>query len=74
MPHLACLYLRNTVFARRCPQYRRRMVLNLRKLKFLDERPVNTEERRLNDAWGKDGKDGETEERKKIAQEKKQDT
>lgn len=50
------------------------MVLHIRKLKFLDERPVTSEERRLNDAWGKEGKDGENEERKKIALEKKQET
>lgn len=74
MPNLACLYLRNTTFARRCPQYRRRMVLSIRLLKFLDERPVTSEERRLNDAWGASGKDGENEERRKIAQEKKQET
>jgi hypothetical protein len=47
------------------------MVFNNQKLKFLDERPVTAEERRINDAWGRDGREGENEERKKIGEEKK---
>ena len=35
------------------------MVLKNQKLKFLDEKPVNIEERRLNNAWGLNGRDGE---------------
>lgn len=50
------------------------MVFNNQKLKFLDERPVTSEERRLNDAWGREGREGENEERKKINEEKKQET
>ena len=42
------------------------MVLKNPKLKFLDEKPVNAEERRLTTAWGLNGKDGENLERKKI--------
>lgn len=63
MKNLACLYLRNTMFLRTCPQYRRRMVHGNQKLKFLDERPITAEERRLNDAWGREGKEGEAKER-----------
>ena len=40
----------------------------------MDERPVNHEERRLNDAWGLGGKDAEMEERRKIGIEKKEET
>jgi hypothetical protein len=37
-------------------------------LKYLDERPVTDEERRLVTAWARDGRDGEIEERRRIAQ------
>ena len=47
------------------------MVLKNLKLKYLDERPVTVEERRLTTAWGNEGKDGELAERKKIGDEKK---
>ena len=50
------------------------MVLKNLKLKYLDERPITAEERRLNDAWGIDGRDGEMSERRKIADEKKEAT
>ena len=50
------------------------MVLLNQKLKYLDDRPVTVEERRLNDAWGREGKDGELAERRKIGDEKKMDT
>lgn len=39
-------------------------------LKYLDERTVTLEERRLVAAWIKDGRDGEIAERKKIGEEK----
>jgi hypothetical protein len=35
-------------------------------LKYLDERPVTYEERKLVTAWAKDGKEGEMEERRRI--------
>ena len=40
----------------------------------MDEKPVTVEERRLNNAWGADGRDGENLERKKINDEKKEET
>jgi|JI6StandDraft_1071083.scaffolds.fasta_scaffold02593_21 dynein assembly factor 1 len=47
LPELAVLYLKNTPLARGFKNYRKRFVSSLEKLKFLDERPVNSSERRL---------------------------
>lgn len=46
------------------------MCHNNANLKYLDERPITVEERRLIEAWIRNGKDGELEERKKIGEEK----
>jgi len=46
------------------------MCHNNPKLKYLDDRPITLEERRLVEAWIKNGRDGEIAERKKIGEEK----
>ena len=39
-PQLNCLYLKSTPFNRGFKNYRKRLIGNLKKLKFLDDRPV----------------------------------
>lgn len=70
MPELTVLYLRNTPVARGFKNYRKRFVAGLPKLKFLDERPVTTNERRLSDAWAKGGTELENVEKSKLFDER----
>lgn len=72
MPDLACLYLRNNPLIREFPNYRKRFVCHLPNLKYLDDRPVFPDERRIFEAWFKGGKESEMEMRKIIFAEKKQ--
>jgi dynein assembly factor 1 len=47
------------------------MIAKNNELKYLDERPVSNEEKRLVLAWVKGGKEAEKEERNLMAEEKK---
>ena len=49
LPNLACLYLRNTPFIKEFKYYRKRFITAIPALKFLDDRPVVEEERRLSE-------------------------
>ena len=53
--------------------YRKNTIGLINTLTFLDDRPVFEIERRLNDAWIKRGRAGETEERNIMAREKEQE-
>jgi hypothetical protein len=55
---------------RQMRDYRRRLILQFEDLKFLDDSPVEDDERRCTLAWGSGGKDAERAEREKIKQEK----
>lgn len=70
MPELTCLYLRNTPLVRSVKNYRKLFVSSLKKLKFLDERPVMENERRLAEAWAKGGQEMENVEKAKLTKER----
>lgn len=67
---LTCLYLRNTPIPRTFKSYRKKFVSSLPKLKFLDDRPVFENERRLAEAWAKGGQELETIEKGKLFEER----
>lgn len=66
MPELTVLYLRNSPIARGFKNYRKRFVSSMPKLKFLDDRPVTSNERRLCEAWSKGGAELENVEKSKL--------
>ncbi|KAL4434994.1 hypothetical protein ABPG74_017750 [Tetrahymena malaccensis] len=70
MPILACLYLRNNPCVREFKNYRKRLIGYISTLKYLDDRPVFINERRVAEAWIKDGRDGEMNERNAIIRER----
>jgi len=70
LPNLACLYLKNTTLALTSKNYRRRLIYILPKLKYLDTTPVTDDERRTVVAWFRGGREGEMEEKIKMALEK----
>jgi dynein assembly factor 1 len=45
------------------PQYRKRFIAYIPNLLYLDDRPVFDNERRISEAWIKEGQDGEWKER-----------
>jgi dynein assembly factor 1, axonemal len=47
LPKIACIYLRGTAFVKEFKYYRRRFIAGIPTLKFLDDKPVFEEERRL---------------------------
>ena len=70
LPELTVLYLRNTPIVRGFKSYRKKFVSTLLKLKFLDERPVTSNERRLCEAWAKGGTELEDVEKSKLFDER----
>ncbi|CAD8213570.1 unnamed protein product [Paramecium pentaurelia] len=69
MPKLKCLYLQRNNYIRSIQNYRKYYLANLPELTYLDTQPVFPNERRIVDAWGKLGKEGEQIERQKIKDE-----
>ena len=55
---------------RKMRDYRRRIILQFEDLRFLDDAPVEEDERRCVTAWGQGGREAEKAERQKIKQEK----
>lgn len=70
LPNLRALYLKGNGFVNEMDWYRKNTVSTIRTLTFLDERPIFENERRLNDAWKRGGREEEEAERKKINFEK----
>jgi len=70
MPQLACLYLRNNPCIREFKNYRKRLIGYIASLKYLDDRPVFPNERRVSEAWIRDGREGEMSEREAIMKER----
>jgi hypothetical protein len=72
MKHLSCLYLRENPVKREFSNYRKLMITSIPTLLYLDERPVNENERRTAEAWQRGGREAEEEEKVKIQQEKRE--
>lgn len=72
LKNLACLYLKDNPVKREFSNYRKVMVGSLHNLKYLDERPVSDEERRLSIAFKEGGLGAERAEREKMENERKE--
>jgi len=70
MAGLRVLYLKGNPVVKLIPNYRKTVIAALPKLKYLDDRPVFEDDRRLAEAFVQGGLDAERDERKKIKQEK----
>lgn len=66
LPNLAVLNLIGNPIQKDKRFYRRIFLYKCKAIKFMDDRPVMADERRLVEAWGINGKLGEDQERMKI--------
>lgn len=69
---VAYLELKGNPFHRDCSSYRKTMVSRVDSLGFLDDKPVEVEERRLCKAWARGGREEESNERAKLVEERQQ--
>ena len=72
MKGLICLYLKDNPLRRDFVNYRKVMIASIPNLTYLDERPVYDEEKRLAKAFQEGGQEGESNERMKMQEEKKE--
>jgi hypothetical protein len=70
MPQLACLYLKGNDVAKKIPNYRKSVIVNIPSLTYLDDRPVFTDDRRAAVAFNRGGLEEERAERRRIRAEK----
>ena len=70
LPNLRVLRLDANPFVPNTPNYRRLVILKLPQLNYLDDEPIQENDRRLANAWIQGGKTAEREERAKIRAEK----
>lgn len=71
MPNLKLLKLDGNPVVRKIPGYRKTLICRLKKLTYLDDRPVFEEERQTAEAWGRGGVEAEKTERARQRQLKK---
>eukprot|EP00741_Cyanophora_paradoxa_P005268 tig00000865_g5107.t1 len=74
LPKLAALKLEGNGVCGRVEHYRKRLIVRLRGLKHLDDRPVFDDERRCAEAWARGGPEAEREERQRIRLEERERT
>ena len=72
LPNLRVLRNGGNPVTRNMDNYRRRLICQNKELRYLDDSPVEEDERRTAEAWGRGGKEAEKAERAKIKEEKKQ--
>jgi dynein assembly factor 1 len=69
LPNLSCLYLHGNPVCSKISPYRKTVVARLKGLRYLDDRPVFDDERRLTNAWARGGADEEKKEREIMREE-----
>ncbi|KAL9647638.1 hypothetical protein ABK040_015128 [Willaertia magna] len=72
LSELRLLRLQGNHLVKKIPSYRKTVISTLSSLNYLDEMPVFEEEKRTAKAWKEGGVEAEREERKRIANEKKE--
>ncbi|KAF0975562.1 hypothetical protein FDP41_005556 [Naegleria fowleri] len=72
LTELKLLRLEGNPLVRMIPNYRKEIISQIPSLNYLDNMPIFEDERRTVDAWKRGGVEEEREERKRIAQEKKE--
>ena len=70
--NIAYLEMKGNPFQRDCPSYRKMMISKVNSLGYLDDKPVELEEKRLCKAWARGGREEEAVEREKLAEERQQ--
>jgi len=70
MPQLRCLYSQGNKFCNNVSAYRKKVIVGLPNLKYLDDKPVFEEDRRRAEAYARGGIEEERAEIKKIKKEK----
>lgn len=72
LPNLRVLRMDGNPVTRTMDNYRRKMIIRNHELRFLDDAPVDEDERRIVEAWNLGGKEAEMAERAKIKEEKRE--
>ena len=72
LPKLRVLRMGGNMVTRTMDNYRRRLITQNRELRYLDDAPIEEEDRRIAEAWSEGGREAELKERQKIKDEKKE--